>query len=367
MNIYTLKLRDYRNYKILQIKPSERLNVFTGANAQGKTNIIEAIYYASLGTSYRCRRDYDLIFWQADAAKIEVKYRRLNIDNKLDITLSKTSRKKILLNEAPILQKNLPGNLLCVLFAPEDLMIIKGAPTLRRRFLDIELSQTDKYYYSALVSFNRILQQRNNLLKALKKKLERVQSLEVWDEQLSKVAAFIWQRRISAIKEMDILASSFLHNISGPEETLHLNYKLGTSCSKQKNLAKDYCRELKERREADIWRGSTGAGPHHDDIEFYLNGTDAKTFGSQGQQRSVILALKLAELEYIKKMEGHYPLLLLDDVMSELDGNRRTQMLNFLSEHKIQSFVTATDREMFDEVAAKFYCVRQGSVEVDER
>ncbi|MDQ0203316.1 DNA replication/repair protein RecF [Pectinatus haikarae] len=370
MNINKLLLKNFRSYKTLELTFSPALNIFTGNNAQGKTNIIEAIYYAALGTSYRIKNDADLISWQKNEAVINIDFSRIDIENNIKIYLNKLKRRQIILNGGNIRQKNLPGNITIVMFSPEDLLLIKGSPSLRRRFLDIELSQTDIFYYDMLVKYNKITSQRNNLLKSIREKKQKASMLDIWDRQLIDTAVFIWKKRYAAINQLSNFAAVMQKNISDNREILTMNYKINNiefAENNMENLKELYADTIKRNRLDDIRRGSTGAGPHHDDIEFFINKINLKNFGSQGQQRTTVLSLKLAELEYIKSITSQYPVLLLDDVMSELDKNRREKMLVFFKEKKIQTIVTATDISMFADLKdAHLYNVSLGDVRTAE-
>lgn len=367
MNINTLFLKNFRNYKELNLNLSPFLNIFTGDNAQGKTNIVESLYYAALGTSYRIKNDNDLINWQENEALININFSRLDIKNNIKFHLSKLKRRQIILNGANIRQKDLPGNITVVMFSPEDLMLVKGMPSLRRRFLDIELSQTDIFYYDSLVKYNRIINQRNNLLKKIREKEQSVNMLDMWDTQLINTAVFIWQKRFEAVKKLSLFAAVMQQDISDKKETLIIKYKVNNIdeiYDDIDNLKVIYKEKLINNRFNDVRRGSTCIGPHHDDIELFINEINLKNFGSQGQQRTAVLSLKLAEIEYMKDKLGQYPILLLDDVMSELDKKRREKMVNFFKNKNIQTFITATDLSMFENIKdAQFYNVSAGNVE----
>ncbi|MBB5336936.1 DNA replication/repair protein RecF [Pectinatus brassicae] len=367
MNIGSIFLRNFRNYKELKLNLSPSLNIFIGNNAQGKTNIIESIYYAALGTSYRIKNDNDLINWQDNEAFINIDFTRLDIDNNIKFHLNKLKRRQILLNGDNIRQKDLPGTLTTVLFSPEDLLIIKGAPALRRRFLDIELSQTNLSYYNNLVKFNKIIVQRNNLLKKIREHKQKAEMLDMWDAQLIPAASFIWEKRWEAVKKISSFAAVMQDNISNNQEKLLIKYKIFAfeDIANVSGIEEAYKDKLYANRFNDIRRGATGIGPHHDDLELFVNNINLKNFGSQGQQRTAVLSLKLAELEYIKDTLGQYPVLLLDDVMSELDINRREKMVLFFRDKNIQTFITATDKDMFSNISkAKLYSVTAGNVEV---
>ncbi len=353
MKIQNIVLHNYRNYHKLSLSLGENINIFTGFNAQGKTNIIEAVHFASIGISHRTRNESDLILWKNNEANINIEFSRMKISSRLKITLKKNTRKQIELNGENIKQRELPGVLTMILFSPEDLLLIKGSPLLRRRFLDIELSQVSLVYYNELVQYNKILSQRNSLLKKIKEHIAPMEMLDMWDEQFAKVASFIVDKRLNGINSLNELAHDIHLWISKEQEDLAIKYvihKQGANLSTDMNgdtLYEWYKSSLIKYREYDIFRGTTSIGPHRDDISFYINDVDLKSFGSQGQQRSSVLSLKLAELLFLKKETGEYPVLLLDDVMSELDGNRRNNLLSFLQEKNIQTLITATDKSLF--------------------
>ncbi len=368
MYIYSITLHQFRNYLDLQLKLHPQLNIFWGRNAQGKTNLLEAIYYASLGTSYRLKNDADLINTKADGAHIEIIFRRLDVENSIDLQLFKRERKKITLNGMPGRQRDLPSNLLTVLFSPEDLAIIKGAPAQRRRFLDIELSQIDRHYYVKLVEYNRLIAQRNNLLKRILHRQADWKMLAVWDVQLVECAAFLWDKRRQAVSELSQLAENMQTYITEECEKLQMKYQC-KGFNEQKNpqniavFKELYASLLEQNREKDIQRGYTSFGPHHDDVQFYLNDIPMKNFASQGQQRSAVLSLKLAETMYIYAKTQQLPILLLDDVMSELDVLRREKMLSYIIKQNIQTIITATEKELFPQNATSyFYQVEAGKV-----
>lgn len=371
MNIQVLNLYNYRNYKQLNLTLFPNINIFTGFNAQGKTNIIEAIHLASLGISHRTRIDKDLILWGNKKASINIKFTRKDILSQINIKLDKVARKELIYNGDNIKQKELPGLLTMVLFSPEDLMLIKGAPLQRRRFLDIELSQVSSRYYNELVQYNRLLQQRNNLLKKIREDNKLVDMLDMWDEQFAKVAAFIVKMRLRGMKKIAEIAKIVHQEISQQKEILNVQYDLynfdknlvNVEIPTLEELYNFYRVTLNKYRNKDIFRGSTSVGPHRDDIDFYINNISLKSFGSQGQQRSSVLSLKLAELEFLKGETGEYPILLLDDVMSELDVLRRENLLMLLQEKNIQTLITATDKDLFTTNPKNhFFQVENGNV-----
>lgn len=365
MYVRSIKLRNYRNYNELNLELSPSINIFLGANAQGKTNIVEAVCYASLGRSHRTHADADLIRWQADAASIELTFERRGVANKLAFAFSRSKRRRMLLNGQTIPLKELVGNLNTVLFSPEDLFLIKGAPAGRRRFLDSEISQASPAYYHELLQYNRILSQRNTLLKRIREHRADATMLDLWDVQLAASAEKITQKRQEAVRKLNMLANLMQRRISGDQENLAVTYEIAGLEQEHmtKPLASWYNEMLEKCRGTDILRGSTSIGPHHDDMVLFVNGINLRTFGSQGQQRTGVLSLKLAELEFLRSETGEYPILLLDDVMSELDALRRRQLLDFIRRERIQTLITATDAAYFpQERFGTYYQVKQGTV-----
>lgn len=363
MIIHQLELRSFRNYEHLSLSLSPGINIFLGANAQGKTNIVEAVYYAAMGSSHRTHTDAELIRWEAPSGRLSLSFDRIGAKNTLSITLSREKRREILRNEHPIRPKELIGGLRCVLFSPEDLFLIKGAPAGRRRFLDGELSQASPAYYQNLMDYNKLLQQRGALLKRIRERQLLPDALAVWDQQLAAKAAAITQKRLAATKKLSMLANLMQRRITDNEENLLLTCILHGSEGVTENLEAWYNEMLQKNREKDILRGTTSVGPHRDDLALSVNGTDLRAFGSQGQQRTGALALKLSELEFLRSETGEYPVLLLDDVMSELDITRRRALLAFLRRERIQTILTATDEAYFpDEAMGVFYRVRSGRV-----
>ena len=363
MNVKKLSLINYRNYEDLKIDFVNNINIFIGQNAQGKTNIVESIYYAAMGKSHRSNNDQELIKWHKNNAIINLDFTRLDIEHNLNFQFKLAQNKEILYNSHNIKPKDLIGVINVVLFSPEDLTLIKGAPAGRRRFLDTEISQANPAYYKQLLQYNRIILQRNNLLKKIKEKKACKELLDSWDEQLIILGDKIVKKRIESVKKLNMLANLMHRKISTNKENLEISYDIsGLEDYKNINFIEFYRNKLLENRQIDILRGSTSVGPHRDDLVLKVNQVNLKTFGSQGQQRTGVLALKLAELEFIKSETGEYPILLLDDVMSELDVNRREQLLNFIKD-KIQTFITATDQNYFPgNISAKFFKVEQGKI-----
>ncbi|MGP1406991.1 DNA replication/repair protein RecF [Selenomonas sp.] len=347
MKAKSLQLKNFRNYSELELSLSPNINVLLGENAQGKTNIAEALYYAAMGRSHRTTTDSDLIAWDASEARLHLLFERLDVDNTLEFQFQRGKRRIMRKNGEIIKTKELFGTFNAVLFSPEDLFLIKGAPSERRRFLDSELSQASPAYGHELMQYARILMQRNNLLKKIKERRAKKDMLLLWDGQLAESAARIVEKRFLAVKKLNMLANLMQRRISAGKENLSLSYEL-YGCAEEppcvtSGLIPWYNKKLEESRELDILRGSTSVGPQRDDILLKVNGINLRSFGSQGQQRTGVLALKLSELEFLRSETGEYPILLLDDVMSELDRTRRERLMEFISKERIQTLITATD------------------------
>lgn len=346
MNIHSLELINFRNYehKEWQFKPA--IMVLYGPNGVGKSNLLESIYVSTIGKSYRTNESHDLIQFGKEAAGIVLTFEKKETNHKINLRLNGKEKKEIRLNSNRISQKELMGTLNTVIFSPEDLQLIKGSPSLRRRFIDIEISQTSATYYQQLHMYNKILQQRNKVLKDSYGKAQL--HLEEWDKQLAQTASFIVKKRLDSLRKINLLLDLMNRRLTNGKENLRIIYE--QSYKKQKLIVEpqEFYELLQENLPLDRRRMTTSIGPHRDDLKFFSDSMDLKRFGSQGQQRTAILSLKLSELEFIKSEVGEYPILLLDDVLSELDKERRQNLLKFIH-RKIQTFITTTD---LDDVAS---------------
>jgi DNA replication and repair protein RecF len=354
--IEKIVLTNYRNYKKVEVAFENKVNVILGENAQGKTNLMEAIYVLAIAKSHRTSNDKDLIRWDEEYAKIEGSVIRKKGSIPLQLVIS-TKGKKAKVNH--IEQKRLSqyiGTMNIVMFAPEDLNLVKGNPQVRRRFLDMEIGQVSPIYMHDLSTYQKILQQRNHYLKQLQKQKDRnTTMLEVLTTQLSEVAARVIIKRFEFLNLLQKWAEPIHKGISRGLETLEIQYKASIDVSEKIELPKMievYEQKFDKIKDREIERGMTLAGPHRDDLLFFVNGKDVQTFGSQGQQRTTALSLKLAEIELIHSEIGEYPILLLDDVLSELDDFRQSHLLNTI-QGKVQTFVTTTSVEGIDHVTLK--------------
>ncbi len=341
MVIESVDLKNYRNYKYLNMVFDEKTNIIYGDNAQGKTNILEALYVCATSKSHRGNKDKEIIQFGDEEAHIKVQVKKNDINYRIDMHLKKNKAKGIAVNGIPIKKAvELFGIINIVFFSPEDLNIIKDGPSERRRFIDMELSQLDKIYLSNLVNYNKVVVQRNKLLKELSFSMrkEYLDTLDVWDMQLVKYGSEIIKARIDFVEKINGIIGDIHSRLSGEKEELKIEY---VPCVDINNFAK----EVLASRDKDIKLKSTSFGPHKDDLIFYINGNDVRKYGSQGQQRTAALSLKLAEIELVKKIIHDTPVLLLDDVLSELDSNRQNFLLNSIGD--IQTIVTCTGLDEF--------------------
>ena len=372
MKINKIYAVNFRNYSSCNLDFSSMINVFYGQNAQGKTNILEAIFYSSFGMSHRTFTEDDLLKISCKEMAVGVEYE--SFSGVHDIKIKKyqqlgRNKKEIFLDGTKVRPKEHYGSLNVVMFSPEDLQLVKGEPSLRRRFFDMQIAQTDPIYYDLLVKYNRVLQQRNKLLKEIRDNGGTPQQLEPWNKEFIVLATAIAKKRQLALEKLQAIAGEIYASITGNKETLTIKYELKANNGELLYPESDfsawemfYTNKLKERERIDILRGNTGIGPHRDDIVLLLNDMSLKSFGSQGQQRSGALAVKLSQLEYVRREIGEFPVLLLDDVMSELDNNRRAQLLLFI-DGRVQTFITVNDRELIPELAGNAYFeIMQGSV-----
>ena len=349
MKIKSLKLLYFRNYLSTNIEVHPSLNVLVGNNANGKTNIIESIFCLALGKSYRTKSDSECIMFGETATAMSCIVNKNDKD--LDIMLGINNKGKSA-KIAGIKKTKLTdfvGELNVVLFSPEDLQIVKGSPALRREFMNREFYQFSRIYHKYYLMYQHLLKQRNSYLKDMRKNPKDEMSLaylETLTSQLAKVALYITKERVSFVKDISKLTYKNMLNISNGQETLKIKYKSSvldalniTEISDDSFTEENLTKVMMKRSFDDIMRGSTKIGPQHDDLEFYINDLDAKMYASQGQQRSIVLSLKLAEINYLKEKTGTYPVLLLDDVLSELDKNRQLKLLDAINEN-VQTFIT---------------------------
>ena len=357
MYIRKLQLKYFRNYSLLELELGQGICIFVGQNAQGKTNLLESCCLVSMARSHRTSRDRDMIGFEKDVARARVECVERDGVHTVEIVLTHSERKRITVNGLPCKRVgDMMGQIKTVVFSPEDLDIIKNGPAVRRRFIDIYLSQVFPVYFYQLSKYLQVLQQRNELLKKMAFGGDEA-SLDVFDELLADAAMPIIKCRRKFIKRLDPICNGVHSSLSGMTESLEIIYSPGCDEDKEKMLL-----SLKNTRQGDIKRGATHFGPHHDDIAIKLNGVDLRFYGSQGQQRTAALSLKLGQLNLMKQDIGESPILLLDDVMSELDPTRQKHLLEHLSD--MQTIITTTHLvgELANVKNAAVYNVKNGNI-----
>ncbi|OLF90407.1 DNA replication/repair protein RecF [Bacillus licheniformis] len=351
MYIQNITLSSYRNYERLDLQFENKVNVIIGENAQGKTNLMEAIYVLAMAKSHRTSNDKELIRWDEDYAKIEGRVIKKNGSVPIQLVISKKGKKgKVNHIEQQKLSQYV-GAVNTIMFAPEDLNLVKGSPQVRRRFLDMEIAQVSPVYLHDLSLYQKILSQRNHFLKQLQTRKQTDQTmLDVLTEQLTEFAAKVVMKRLQFVDQLEKWAQPIHSGISRGLEELTLKYHTSLHVSDSPDLSKminSYQETFSKLRDKEIERGVSLSGPHRDDVLFYVNGRDVQTYGSQGQQRTTALSLKLAEIDLIQEEIGEYPILLLDDVLSELDDYRQSHLLHTI-QGRVQTFVTTTSVDGID-------------------
>lgn len=339
MIIQSIKLENFRNYEALDLNFEKGTNILYGDNAQGKTNVLEAIYLSATTKSHKGSKDKEIIRFLNEEAHIRTNLEKDGMEYRVDMHLRKNKSKGIAINGQTIKKAaDLIGLLNVVFFSPEDLSIIKNGPSERRKFVDMELFQIDKYYLYNLNQYNKIINQRNKLLKEFCFNSDLNETLQIWNMQLVTYGRQIIKRRMEFTEQLNEIIFDIHKNLSGEKEELKIIYEPNVS-------EEDFEIRLKNSQEKDIKLKMTSVGPHRDDFCFMVNGVDIRKYGSQGQQRTAALSLKLAEIELVKKVTGDNPVLLLDDVLSELDSNRQNYLLNNIGD--IQTIITCTGLDEF--------------------
>ena len=339
MIIKSLELENFRNYDSLQLFFDEGTNILYGDNAQGKTNVLEAIYVSSTTKSHKGSKDKEIINFSKEEAHIRTFLSKGDMDYQVDMHLRKSKSKGIAVNGQRLKKAaELLGLLNVVFFSPEDLSIIKNGPSGRRSFVDMELCQLDKYYLYNLNQYNKIINQRNKLLKDFYYSSDLKDTITVWDSQLVTYGKQIIERRFQFVDQLNEIIAQIHNNLSGQKESLRIVYEPDV-------VGDNFEKELSLGMERDMKLKFTGTGPHRDDFGFLVNDIDIRKYGSQGQQRTAALSLKLAEIELVKQVTKDNPILLLDDVLSELDSNRQNYLLNSIG--GIQNIITCTGLDEF--------------------
>lgn len=353
MYIEKIKLENFRNYKYENIELNKLINIIFGDNAQGKTNILEAIYFTSLGKSFRTNKEKEIVKENESQAKIEINFIKNNRKEKINAEIS--DKKKFYINDIPVKKlSELVGKINIVLFSPEDIEILRNEPIKRRKFLNIMISQLRPKYIFLLSEYNKVLEQRNNYLKKIKYENKSQEYLTIWDEQLEKIGIKIYEYRKEFIEKINNKIKKIHLNTTENKENIEIKYK--TNIDK-----KNYMENLLKNKSIDIQKGYTSIGIHRDDFEIYINKKNVAIFGSQGQQRTSIISLKLAEAEVIYDEIEEYPIVLLDDFMSELDKKRIHGFIKNIKNNQV--LITTTDKINLDTMVYNLYKVEKAKVE----
>lgn len=358
MFIKSLAVKNFRNLKPQKVVLKNGLNVFCGKNAQGKTNFLEGVLLCALGKSPRADKDKDLINWQCDWAVVKTEFQDRSGDGKIEIKLTKGEKKRVAVNTLPVLRiGELLGNINVIYFSPDEIAVIKQGPDARRRFIDVDLCQTDKNYFYSLGKYNKILAQRNNLLKTQKNNADVSEMLSIWDRQLASEGARIYMKRRAFLQKISPIAQKEHLFLTDGKEDLQLIYQSEVTGETLEEARQNILNALSQTLEKQLRLGFTCFGVHRDDVKFSVSGADIRKFGSQGQQRTAALALKLAEVDLLQQTAKDAPVLLLDDVFSEIDAQRKARLLEKTAE--MQTLVTATE---FQGEAAAIFSVEDGVI-----
>lgn len=355
MIIKNIELTNFRNYDSQKLFFDKGINVLVGKNAQGKTNMLEAIFLLTIGKSPRTAKEKEMIKWDCTYSKITMEISKLAGNKKIEMFLFANQNKAIKINSFSIKKiVELIGEVNSIYFSPDELKLVKSSPEERRRFLDITLCQLSKNYFYNINKYNRVLMQRNKLLKSTNDYTLIDETVSIWDEQLASIGSKIICERLELIKNLKKYVTDIYRYISNKEDELMLDY-IGYNTSNEYEIKQQLLTNLKNNIEKDTKLGYTSVGPHRDDLGISLSNINVRSFGSQGEQRTVALCLKLAELEIFKEATGEYPILLLDDVLSELDLDRQQKLLEKVKD--IQTFITCTNFK-FDIECKKFYVTK---------
>ena len=363
MFIKKIELNNFRNYIHLDMDFHKKVNILLGKNAQGKTNLIEAIYLTSIGKSFRTNKDHEMIGFDGEFARVKISAEKNEEPLELELLVKKEGKE--VKKEGYKLSKTseMLDNIYIVVFSPEDLRIVKDEPEKRRKFIDRELCQLKPVYYNNLSRYKKILQQRNALLK---EKNVKEDSLKVWDISLCEVGSKIIRQRKEFIEKINLISKEIHKEITNNKEILEIIYEANIEYIENMENQKDvYLKKLEKSWKNDIYKGNTSIGPHKDDLKLLVNGIDIRNYGSQGQQRTAALSLKLAEVKLIEEEKREKPILLLDDVLSELDSTRQKYLISSLKD--LQIFITTTEISEFLEKSLpekNIYTVKEGKVKI---
>lgn len=364
MNINKIRIINFRNYLNSSLKLNKNMNVFIGKNGQGKTNLLESIYFSITGKSFKTNSDREMINLEKDEAYVGAYANIGPYERLIEIKLERNNPKTLRINKNVIKDSEFNSGLNVVVFTPDDLNLVKDGPSKRRSFLDREISQIRPLYQHNLSRYNRILYQRNNILKTNKSYEDKKELLELFNIQLVEVGSHLIYERVLYIKDISKIAKRIHGEITLEKEVLDINYepsfKLGDTI---KEIKTNYMEALSESLDRDLRNMSTNKGPHRDDMKMSLNDKDLRTYGSQGQQRTAVLSIKLSEVELIKMERGHYPILLLDDVFSELDNDRRKYLIKSFKD--LQTMITIADTfnsEEMKDVDKSIFVIENGTL-----
>lgn len=369
MHIKRIELTNFRNYSSLSVDLAKNINLVYGNNAQGKTNFLESIYFAAFSKSFRTNRDRELIKYGENGLRVKLIFEAAGREQSIDISMDAFCKKRIILNGSPCTKiADLIGKINIATFFPEDLQLIKGSPIYRRRFLNKEISQLYPAHLSELMNYNKVMAQRNIAIKNYKSGYKGLDMIQIWDEQLAELGAKIIERRRFFIDYLNEYASEVNANICGKKERFILKYSgllSSQKCEKYDKINRVLLDELKQNLSNDLRYGHTTKGPHKDDFDVYIDNRSVKIYGSQGQKRSSALAIKLAGIELITKLIKEKPIVILDDVFSELDINRRTALVSYISDS--QTFISLTELDKYESskgMISKLF-VKNGSMELE--
>lgn len=365
--IDNLILNGFRNYRhqILEFSPS--LNIIEGDNAQGKTNLLEAIYYLSVNRSFRTNSDQEMVMKGDNYFRLKGNFIKSSFRNEIEIHYSQRNPLKILLNKEPVNRYDYLQMFPVIIFSPDDLLLIKEGPSIRRRFLNLEASRLNRFYFDELRSYQRILRQRNFLLKEKSNYGRLKELLEPWTRALVETGSNIIHTRINLVKNIEIEAQAFFNALTDNREILTLEYVCSFKAAEEvDDTQKLFYESLLAKKDYELKRGSTAVGPHLDDLKIIINGFDTRKYSSQGQKRTAALALKMAEINLLKLQDKSRPIILLDDVFSEFDRERKKYLLSFINKNSGQCFISTADS--IDSITDKFYndhkviCINNGRV-----
>lgn len=360
MFVTELKLNNYRNYGEEKVKFSQNTNLLVGKNAQGKTNLLETIFYSAIGKSPRANKDNDLINWQKERASFCEVVQKKEGTKTIEVSFSRTSKKSIKVNGINLLKiGDLLGTVDVVFFSPDELKLVKNAPEDRRKFMDTDISQMNKNYFYNLIKYNKIIDERNKLLKTNKNENLLAQTLPIWDSQLADYGSKLIVERIKFLEHLKKYVCDTHSFLTNGKEKLSVEYS-GIVGNSQEEIKAKLLENLQQASEKDKRLGFTTVGPHRDDIKLVVNNIDVRNFGSQGQQRTVALSMKISELEIFKDECGEYPILLLDDVLSELDQDRQQRLLWKIK--NVQTIITATQYDPFMFQNANIIKIENGKI-----